>query len=132
MLDEMDNTAHELEASSEAASQFYKHTKDKYCIGMVIAEGNFAAIKLCSEKEENKEFLLRVIQKAKVFGKDDKVLQEITIMRMIRHENVLTVQDYWESMDEVCMVMESIEVSQLAVHQRWVQLHYLIIGRRLV
>lgn len=112
MLDQTEDMAQDLEASSVAASQFYKHMREKYCIGVVIAEGNFAAIKLCSEREENKDFLLRVIQKAKVFGKDDKVLQEIAIMRMIRHENVLTVQDYWESMDEVCMVIEPIEVSQ--------------------
>ena len=99
-----------LEASSAAAS-LYKHTRDRYYIGMPIAEGNFATIKNCTDKDENKEFLLRVIQKAKVFGKDDKLLREIEIMRMIRHENVLTVQDYWESMNEVCMVMESIEVN---------------------
>lgn len=118
VLNDMDDTAHDLDASSGVASQYYKHTKEKYYIGMAIAEGNFAAIKLCSEREENKEFLLRVIQKAKVFGRDDKMLQEIAIMRMIRHENVLTVQDYWESMDEVCMVMECIEVSQLHYTRR--------------
>lgn len=110
MLSQTEDVPHDLDASSVALSQLYKHTKDKYYIGMPIALGNFAAIKNCSDREENKEFLLRVIQKAKVFGKDDKLLHEIEIMRMIRHENVLTVQDYWESMDEVCMVMESIEV----------------------
>lgn len=104
-----------LEASSGAASTLYKHTRDKYYIGMPIAEGNFATVKSCIDKDENKEFLLRVIQKARVFGKDDKLLREIEILRMIRHENVLTVQDYWESSDEVCMVMESIEVRLTAL-----------------
>lgn len=99
----------DMEASA-AASQFHKQIKEKYNVGMAIAEGKFAAVKYCCDKADNKEFLLRVIHKARVFGKDDKILQEIDIMRMIRHENVLMVQDYWESADEVCMVMEPIEV----------------------
>ncbi len=85
---------------------------------MPIAEGNFAAIKLCIDKEQNKELLLRVTKKSRVFGKDDKILQEIEIMRALRHENVMTVQDYWENSDEVCMVMESIEVGSLKFQLR--------------
>lgn len=108
-----DTIVQDLEASA-AASQLHKLIKEKYNVGMAIAEGRFAVVKHCSDKEDNKEFLLRVIYKVRVFGKDDKILQEIDIMRMIRHENVLTVQDYWESIDEVCMVMEPIEVCILS------------------
>ena len=109
-----DAIVQDMEASA-AASQFHKQIKEKYNIGMAIAEGKFVAVKHCSDKQDNKEFLLRVIHKARVFGKDDKILQEIDIMRMIRHENVLMVQDYWESTDEVCMVMEPIEVISKAL-----------------
>lgn len=94
-----------------AEVQLYKQTKEKYHVGMIIMEGAYAAVKHCSCKQENRDLLLRVIQKAKVFGCDDKILQEINIMRMMRHENVLTVLDYWENSDEMCMVMEPIEVN---------------------
>lgn len=99
--------------ASAAALKLHKQTKDKYIVGMVIAEGTFAAVKHCSDKHENRDFLLRVIQKARIFGQDDKILQEIDIMRMIRHENVLAVLDYWESSNEMCMVIEPIEVTPL-------------------
>ncbi len=98
--------------ASVAAAQLHKLTREKYCIGMAIASGCFAAVKQCSDKEEGKSYLLRAIHKAKAFGQDDKLLQEVEIMRKIRHENVLTVQDYWESSSEICMVMEPIEVSE--------------------
>ena len=100
-------------AESLAATAFqehFKHTREEYYVGMPIAEGHFATIKHCRDKKFGKEFLLRVIHKAKVFGMDDKVLQEVEILRMMRHENVLTLRNYWENMDEMCMVMESIEV----------------------
>ena len=79
---------------------------------MAIASGCFASVKQCSEKEDGRNYLLRVVYKARAFGQDDKLLQEVEIMRLIRHENVLTVQDYWESSSEICMVMEPIEVMQ--------------------
>lgn len=88
----------------------HKLTKEKYNVGMAIAEGSFATVKHCTAKQEHKEFLLRVIHKASVFGQDDKVLQEVEIMRMVRHENVHTVLDYWESSSEICLVMEPVEV----------------------
>ena len=78
---------------------------------MAIATGCFASVKQCSDKEDGKDYLLRVINKTKVFGQDDKILQEIEIMRMLRHENVLSVVDYWETNSEMSLVMEPIEVS---------------------
>lgn len=102
--------------TSASASQLHKLTKEKYHIGMAIAEGSFAVVKHCTDKQQNKEFLLRAIKKASVFGRDDKILQEVEIMRMTRHENVLSVQDYWETGTEICMVMEPIEVCAVGIH----------------
>lgn len=93
-----------------AASLLHKKARDAYKVGMVIEEGSFAAIKSCSSKEDGRDYLLRVIQKGKVFGKDDKILQEIKIMRMLRNDNVMGVVDYWETSNEHCMVMEPIQV----------------------
>ena len=72
-------------------------------------EGSFVSVKYCKNKE-NKDFLLRVIHKAKTFGCDDKIEEEVKIMKRMRHKNVLAVLDYWECDDEMSMVMEPIEV----------------------
>lgn len=95
-----------------AEYQLHKQTREKYHVGMVIMEGSFSAVKHCSNKQSSKEFLLRVVEKARVFGRDDKILQEVAIMRQLRHDNVLTIVDYWETKEDICMVMEPIEVCQ--------------------
>ena len=77
---------------------------------MAIEEGAFAAVKSCKSKEDDKVYLARIIKKSKVFGRDDKILQEIKIMRMLRNNNLMGVVDYWETSNEHVMVMEPIEV----------------------
>jgi len=96
--------------ASATAAWLYKKTRDKYGLGMVIEQGSFSAVKSCISKEDGRDYLLRVVHKGKVFMRDDKILQEIKILRMLRHNNVMGVVDYWESSSEHCMVMESIEV----------------------
>ena len=111
-LERVNNQIHPKEVNIDAlaaVAQLYKKVRNKYQVGMVIQEGYFASVRFCTSKHKSTDYLLRVIQKAKVFGKDDKILQEIRIMRMMRHENVMTVLDYWETSREYCMVMESIE-----------------------
>lgn len=114
--DNSDHTNSETDPKEEefdalaASAQLHKHVREKYQVGMVIEEGSFAAVKSCNNRNDNRDYLLRVIQKGKVFGEDDKILEEIRIMRMMRHENMMTVLDYWETSSEFCMVMEPIEV----------------------
>ena len=92
-----------------------KRKREKYHIGMTLSEGNFAVVKQCEEKASEKELLLRVINKAKVFGREDLILREVTIMKMLRHENVMQVLDHWETTDDMYLVVEHIEVRRL----RW-------------
>ena len=94
----------------EAEMKRNKQTREKYHLGPLIEEGNFATLKQCKEKKTNKEFILRVINKAKVFGQEDLMLREITIMKLLHHENILQVVDHWDMNDEISLVMEQIEV----------------------
>lgn len=89
-----------------------KHKRDKYHIGMILSEEHFATVKQCEEKATGKEHLLRVVNKAKVFGREDLILREVTIMKMLRQENVMQVLDHWETTDDMYLVIEQIEVSQ--------------------
>ena len=73
-----------------------KATREKYQVGMTLSEGNFAVVKQCREKTTEKEYLLRVINKAKVFGREDLILREVTIMKMLRQENVMQVREFVE------------------------------------
>ena len=90
--------------------QLNRQTREKYQVGITINEGQFASVKTCKGKADEKEYLLRVISKANVFWHDDLILREIRIMTKLRHQNIMQVVDQWESSDEMCLVMEQIEV----------------------
>ena len=77
---------------------------------MTLSEGHFAVVKQCKEKTSEKDYLLRVINKAKVYGKEDLILREVTVMKMLRQENVMQVVDHWETSDDMCLVMDDIKV----------------------
>lgn len=77
---------------------------------MLIGEGNYAVVKEIREKKTNRDLMLRVINKAKVFGQEDLITNELKIMKTLRHENILQVVDDWETSDEICLVLEQIEV----------------------
>jgi len=71
---------------------------------------HIAVVKEIREKETNRDLVLRVINKAKVFGQEDLITNELKIMKTLRHENILQVVDDWETSDEICLVLEQIEV----------------------
>ena len=109
----------EVEASCNAR---HSKKKEKYTVGMLIAEGNYAVVKQCKEKASNRRFVLRVINKAKVFMREDLINIELKIMKSLRHENILQVVDNWETSDEFCLILEQIEVGNSSQKSLWSQI----------
>ena len=68
-------------------------------------------VKECHNKLSRKEYSLRVVSRARVFGQEDLVKKECAVLHVMKHENVVQVVDSWETSDEICFVMEQIEVS---------------------
>lgn len=112
MMDSQTRLALKSLSESQSTDAFHssKQKREKYHIGMTLSEGNFAVVKQCEEKVTKRELLLRVINKAKVFGREDLILREVTIMKMLRQENVMQVLDHWETSDDMYLVVEQIEV----------------------
>ncbi len=67
-------------------------------------------IKRCTEKLTGREYLLRVINKAKIFGSDDMIHAEVEVMKMLNHDNIMKVADDWETTDHIYLLMEDIKV----------------------
>ncbi|XP_043555519.1 serine/threonine-protein kinase DCLK2 isoform X4 [Chiloscyllium plagiosum] len=51
---------------------------DKYKVGKVIGDGNFAVVKECVERSSGKEYALKIIDKAKCSGKGGDLFDAIT------------------------------------------------------
>ena len=85
--------------------------KYNYSIGNMLSVGNYAVVRDCRHKSTNENFVLKVINKAKIFGHEDLIEGELEITRKLRnHQSILQLVDEWESSDDIFLVLESIEV----------------------
>ena len=115
-MQRQNSTASQTDECETSYNARHSKKKEKYVVGMLIAEGNYAIVKQCKEKASNRHFVLRVINKAKVFWQEDLVNNELKIMKSLRHENILQVVDDWETSDEICLVLEQIEVGNNSLY----------------
>ncbi|XP_015773733.1 PREDICTED: serine/threonine-protein kinase DCLK1-like isoform X2 [Acropora digitifera] len=84
-----------------------------YRIGKVIGDGNFAVVRECRNRKTNKEFALKIISKAKVKGKEHMVENEISILRRVKHKNIVELIEEYETPKEIFLVMELVKGGDL-------------------
>jgi len=77
-----------------------------YKIGRIIGDGNFAIVRECRNRKSQKSFALKVINKAKVKGKEHMIENEILILRRISHPNIVRLHEEFETPKEIFLVME--------------------------
>ncbi|XP_022801295.1 serine/threonine-protein kinase DCLK1-like isoform X2 [Stylophora pistillata] len=84
-----------------------------YRIGKVIGDGNFAVVRECKSRKTNKEYALKIISKAKVKGKEHMVENEISILRRVKHKNIVELIEEYETPKEIFLVMELVKGGDL-------------------
>lgn len=85
--------------------------KDKYDIGRTLGDGNFALVKMCQHRESGHQYAMKVIDKAKLKGKEHMIDNEIAIMKACSQENLVKLIDEYETKEEIYIVMELVKVS---------------------
>uniref|UniRef100_A0A7M5VDM6 non-specific serine/threonine protein kinase n=1 Tax=Clytia hemisphaerica TaxID=252671 RepID=A0A7M5VDM6_9CNID len=84
-----------------------KHSvHSQYKIGRIIGDGNFAIVRECRDRKTQKPFALKIINKAKVKGKEHMIENEILILRKISHPNIVKLHEEFETPKEIYLVME--------------------------
>ncbi|KFO29653.1 Serine/threonine-protein kinase DCLK2 [Fukomys damarensis] len=86
---------------------------EKYKIGKVIGDGNFAVVKECMERSTGKEFALKIIDKAKCCGKEHLIENEVSILRRVKHPNIIMLVEEMETTTELFLVMELVKGGDL-------------------
>ncbi|XP_078371509.1 serine/threonine-protein kinase DCLK1-like isoform X4 [Oculina patagonica] len=84
-----------------------------YRIGKVIGDGNFAVVRECKNRKTNREYALKIISKAKVKGKEHMVENEISILRRVKHGNIVELIEEYETPKEIFLVMELVKGGDL-------------------
>ncbi|TRY92958.1 hypothetical protein DNTS_014834 [Danionella cerebrum] len=86
---------------------------DKYKIGKVIGDGNFAVVKECVERSTGKEFALKIIDKNKCRGKEHLIENEVAILRRVKHPNIIRLNEELDTLSELYLVMELVKGGDL-------------------
>ncbi len=91
------------------------HVLNRYQLGKVLGDGNFAVVKQSKLKANNHDYAMKVIDKAKLKGKDQMVENEIAIMKMCQHPNIVKLYEEFETKNEIYLVMELVKVRWLSL-----------------
>lgn len=83
---------------------------DKYYVGNIIGDGNFAVVRECTSRHSKKRFALKVIDKAKCKGRDAPPEHEVKILSMVYHPNIVEMFEQYDFSNELYIVLELIEV----------------------
>ncbi|CAJ1052498.1 serine/threonine-protein kinase DCLK2 isoform X4 [Xyrichtys novacula] len=86
---------------------------EKYKIGKVIGDGNFAVVKECVERSTGKEFALKIIDKAKCSGKEHLIENEVAVLRRVKHPNIIMLIEEVDTSSELYLVMELVKGGDL-------------------
>uniref|UniRef100_A0A8C6KBW2 Serine/threonine-protein kinase DCLK2 n=1 Tax=Nothobranchius furzeri TaxID=105023 RepID=A0A8C6KBW2_NOTFU len=86
---------------------------DKYKVGKVIGDGNFAVVKECVERATGQEYALKIIDKARCCGKEHLIENEVTVLRRVRHPSIIQLIEVDETPTQLFLVMELVKGGDL-------------------
>uniref|UniRef100_A0A3Q1H351 Serine/threonine-protein kinase DCLK2 n=1 Tax=Acanthochromis polyacanthus TaxID=80966 RepID=A0A3Q1H351_9TELE len=86
---------------------------DKYKVGKVIGDGNFAVVKECVERSTGQEFALKIIDKARCCGKEHLIENEVAVLRRVRHPSIIQLIEVDETPSQLFLVMELVKGGDL-------------------
>ncbi|XP_006869248.1 PREDICTED: serine/threonine-protein kinase DCLK3 [Chrysochloris asiatica] len=84
-----------------------------YETGRVIGDGNFAVVKECRHRETRQAYAMKIIDKAKLKGKEDMVDSEILIIQSLSHPNIVKLHEVYETEPEIYLIMEYVQGGDL-------------------
>lgn len=80
--------------------------KELYDIGKKLGDGNFAVVKEAIDKKSGQKFALKIIDAAKLVGKEHMLENEIRIQRECFHPNIVQLYHDFHAPTEIFLVME--------------------------
>ncbi|XP_035770353.1 serine/threonine-protein kinase DCLK2-like [Neolamprologus brichardi] len=79
---------------------------EKYKVGKVIGDGNFAVVKECVERSTGQEYALKIIDKARCCGKEHLIENEVAVLRRVRHPSIIQLIEVDETPTQLFLVMD--------------------------
>ncbi|XP_036155608.1 serine/threonine-protein kinase DCLK1 isoform X2 [Myotis myotis] len=109
-MDENDGSGEEM---SEEGFQIPATITERYKVGRTIGDGNFAVVKECVERSTAREYALKIIKKSKCRGKEHMIQSEVSILRRVKHPNIVLLIEEMDVPTELYLVMELVKGGDL-------------------
>ncbi|XP_037316524.2 calcium/calmodulin-dependent protein kinase type 1D [Pungitius pungitius] len=79
----------------------------------VLGTGAFSEVVLAQEKLTGRMFAVKCIPKKALKGKESSIENEIAVLRRIKHENIVALEDIHESPDHLYLIMQLVSGGEL-------------------
>ncbi|KAF5276882.1 hypothetical protein FQA39_LY06433 [Lamprigera yunnana] len=99
--------------SKDANLQLPAAIRQKYTVGRMIGDGNFAVVRLCTDKNTNVEYALKIIDKSKCKRKEDMVENEVRILRKLNHPNIMRLIEEQDTKPLLYLICELVKGGDL-------------------
>lgn len=100
-------------ASSHFSPVYPLEIEDRFKIGRIIGDGNFAVVHECIDRRTRDCVALKVVDKEKCTGKIDMIENEISIMKRLSHCNIIKFVDFFDVERYFFIAMECIKGGDL-------------------
>ncbi|KAM9853472.1 serine/threonine-protein kinase DCLK1-like isoform 2-T2 [Aulostomus maculatus] len=111
-MDEGDGPSSEAEPIDEYSS-VPASIAERYKVGRTLGNGNFAVVRECVERATGREYALKVISKDKCRGKEHMIQSEVSILRRVKHPNIVLLIEEMDTYNELYLVMELVKGGDL-------------------
>ncbi|KAM9335010.1 calcium/calmodulin-dependent protein kinase type 1D [Symphorus nematophorus] len=79
----------------------------------VLGTGAFSEVVLAQERLTGRMFAVKCIPKKALKGKESSIENEIAVLRRIKHENIVALEDIYESPDHLYLIMQLVSGGEL-------------------
>uniref|UniRef100_A0A3B5A9J9 Serine/threonine-protein kinase DCLK2 n=1 Tax=Stegastes partitus TaxID=144197 RepID=A0A3B5A9J9_9TELE len=86
---------------------------ERYKVGRTLGDGNFAVVRECVERSTGREYALKIISKVKCRGKEHMIQSEVSILRRVKHPNIVLLIEEMDTHSELYLVMELVKGGDL-------------------
>ncbi|XP_016412643.1 calcium/calmodulin-dependent protein kinase type 1D-like [Sinocyclocheilus rhinocerous] len=87
--------------------------KEMFEFKEVLGTGAFSEVVLAEERSTGKMFAVKCIPKKALKGKESSIENEIAVLRKIKHENIVALDDIYESSNHLYLIMQLVSGGEL-------------------
>ncbi|RKP21726.1 Pkinase-domain-containing protein, partial [Rozella allomycis CSF55] len=85
----------------------------RYEIGQALGSGAFSEVRQAVDKNTGQQYAIKIIDKSKCAGKEGMIHSEVNILKKVKHENIISLIELYETETKLYLVMELVTGGEL-------------------